>query len=97
MSDINIRGTFTSVIYHRNHVARGGVGHGYAASLRALQLLGAPVVTQAFVSADVHRTLSGVERLYDAFSIQVSGRCVCFGGVVVVSPIPVISRRCMCR
>ncbi len=71
--DSSIRGTFKAAINHRNRVVRDGVGHGYAALLRALQLLGATAATLANARAEVRRTFAGMERLFDAFSSQVSG------------------------
>jgi hypothetical protein len=70
--DSNIRGTFKAAINHRNRVVHDGVGHGYAALLKALQLLGATGATLANVRAEVRRTF-GMERLSDAFGSQVSG------------------------
>ncbi len=71
--DSSIRGTFKAAIGHRNKVAHDGVGHGYAALLRALQLLGATAATLANAHAEVRRTFAGMERLSDAFSSQVGG------------------------
>ena len=73
MSDAFIRGTFKAALHHRNNVYHSGVGHGYAALLRALQLLGATAATLAIARAEVRRTFAGMERLSDAFSSQVSG------------------------
>jgi hypothetical protein len=71
--DSCIRGTFKAAINHRNKVTHDGVGHGYAALLRALQLLGATAATLSNARAEVRRTFAGMERLSDAFSSQVSG------------------------